>query len=85
MRAPGWEDEYSRRGWRMFPSIDRVYDNALARQELGWRPRWDFAAIVERLRDTGDIRGPLARQIGVKGYHAERFEGAPYPVTGVRG
>ena len=25
---------------------------------------------------------PLAMQIGEKGYHAERFEGAPYPVTG---
>jgi UDP-glucose 4-epimerase len=85
LRAPGWEDEYARRGWRMFPSIDRVYDNALARQDLGWRPQWDFAAIVERLRATGDIRGPLAQQVGVKGYHAERFEGAPYPVTESRG
>ena len=59
LRAPGWEDEYSRRGWRMFPSIDRVYDNALARQDLGWRPKWDFAAIVERLRD--DRRHPRVR------------------------
>jgi UDP-glucose 4-epimerase len=83
-RAPGWEDEYAKAGWRMFPSIDRVYDNALARQDLGWRPKWDFAAIVERLRATGDIRGPLARQVGVKGYHAELFEGAPYPVTDAR-
>ncbi len=70
-RAPGWEDEYARRGWRMFPSIDRVYDNALARKELGWRPKWDFSAIVGRLREAGDIRGPLAMQIGAKGYHAE--------------
>src|ERR1700735_1467363 len=61
LRAQGWEDEYSRRGWRMFPSIDRVYDNALARRDLGWRPLWDFAAIVERLRATGDIRGTLAK------------------------
>ena len=38
--------------------------------------------IVARLRETGDIRGPLAREIGAKGYHAERFEGAPYPVAG---
>jgi UDP-glucose 4-epimerase len=85
LRAPGWEDEYGRRGWRMFPSIDRVYDNALARRELGWRPKWDFSAIVERLRATGDIQGPLARQVGAKGYHAQRFEGAPYPVTERRG
>jgi UDP-glucose 4-epimerase len=82
LRAPGWEDEYARRGWRMFPSIDRVYDNALAREELGWRPKWDFAAVLQRLQETGDIRGPLAKEIGAKGYHAERFEGAPYPVAG---
>jgi len=82
LRAPGWRDEYARRGWRMFPSIDRVYDNSLARRELVWRPKWDFAAIVKRLSETGDIRGPLAREIGAKGYHAERFEGAPYPVAG---
>jgi UDP-glucose 4-epimerase len=82
LRAAGWEDEYARRGWRMFPSIDRVYDNALARRELGWRPKWDFAAVIGRLRETGDIRGTLAKRIGAKGYHAERFEGAPYPVAG---
>ena len=71
-RASGWEDEYARRGWRMFPSIDRVYDNALARRHLGWRPKWDFAAVVKRLRETGDIRGPLAKLIGEKGYHAKQ-------------
>ena len=69
----------------MFPGIDRVYDNALARRDLGWRPKWDFTAIVKRLENGGDVRGPLARQIGAKGYHAERFEGAPYPVAGARG
>jgi len=84
LRGPGWEHEYARRGWRMFRHIDRVYDNARARRDLGWRPKWDFAAIVERLRATDDIRGPLAMAIGAKGYHAERFEGAPYPVAGSR-
>ncbi len=82
LRAPGWEDEYAERGWRMFPKIDRVYDNALARQELGWRPQWSFQSVVQRLRERGDIRGPLARRIGAKGYHAEKFVGAPYPVRG---
>jgi UDP-glucose 4-epimerase len=81
-RAPGWEEVYAKRGWRMFPSVDRVYDNGLARRELGWRPKWDFASVLQRLRETGDIRGPLAKQIGAKGYHAERFEGAPYPLSG---
>ncbi len=54
----------------MFPTIDRVYDNALARRELGWRPAWDFESVIRRLRETGDIRGPLAKVIGEKGYHA---------------
>ncbi len=70
-RAPGWEGEYARRGWRMFASIDRVYDNALARRELGWRPKWDFEAVIARLIETGDIRGPLAKAIGEKGYHPD--------------
>jgi nucleoside-diphosphate-sugar epimerase len=68
-RVPGWDAVYAARGWRMTPSIDRVYDNQLARTELGWRPRHDFAAVVARLRETGDIRSPLAQAIGAKGYH----------------
>lgn len=68
-RASGWRDEYARRGWRMLSSIDRVYDNARARADLGWRPKWDFEAVVARLIETGDIRGPLAKALGEKGYH----------------
>ena len=79
-RAGAWQDEYARRGWRMAASIDRVYDNALARRELGWRPKWDFDAVVARLTATGDLRGPLARLIGEKGYHPEAYAGRPYPV-----
>jgi UDP-glucose 4-epimerase len=82
LRAPGWEDEYAELGWRMFPKIDRVYDNALARRELGWRPKWDFEAVLQRLHETGDICGPLAERIGAKGYHGEKFAGEPYPVAG---
>jgi UDP-glucose 4-epimerase len=78
-RAAGWEEEYARRGWRMAASIDRVYDNRLARAELGWRPKWDFAAVVERLRKTGDIRGPLAKAVGEKGYHREEGGVRRYP------
>jgi nucleoside-diphosphate-sugar epimerase len=74
-RASGWEDEYTRRGWRMAASIDRVYDNALARRELGWRPKWDFQKVVAHLAETGDIRGPMAKVIGVKGYHPESAGG----------
>ena len=41
-RVPEYEAEYGRRQWRMFPSIDRVYANERARNELGWVPRYDF-------------------------------------------
>jgi len=70
-RVPGWEAIYARLGWGMTPSIDRVYDNSRARADLGWQPRHDFAAVLARARDTGDIRSPLARAVGIKGYHPE--------------
>lgn len=79
--VPQFEAEYRRRGWAMFPDIDRVYVNAKARDELGWRPRFDFAAAIERLRAGADHRSALAQQIGSKGYHATRFSAdGPYPV-----
>ncbi len=67
--VPGYADEYARRGWTMFESIDRVYDNAKARAELGWRPKVDFAAVIGRLRETDDVRSAMARAVGAKGYH----------------
>ena len=79
-RVPAYVDEYARRGWAMFPSIERVYDNELARRHLGWRPRYDFAHVIERLRAGDDPRSPLARAVGSKGYHDRAFAGGPYPV-----
>ena len=79
-RVPHYEAEYARRRWTMVPSIDRVYVNALARAELGWRPRYDFAYVIERLAAAQDFRSPLARLVGAKGYHAETFAEGPYPV-----
>jgi nucleoside-diphosphate-sugar epimerase len=78
--APAYEAEYARRGWRMFENIDRVYVNARARQELGWQPRHDFAALIVRLGSGGDIESELARAIGRKGYHDRAFGEAPYPL-----
>ncbi|MBV8049579.1 MAG: NAD(P)-dependent oxidoreductase [Acidobacteriaceae bacterium] len=79
-RVPQYEGEYQKRGWKMFPSIDRVYVNERARKELGLRPRFDFASIIERLRSGEDLKSPLARTIGAKGYHSEVFADGPYPV-----
>jgi UDP-glucose 4-epimerase len=66
---PDYEAEYARRGWRMFPSIGRVYVNARARADLGWSPRYDFRAVLDALKSGQDPRSPLARAIGAKGYH----------------
>jgi UDP-glucose 4-epimerase len=68
-RCPRYEEVYSARGWRMFDGIDRVYDNARARAELGWRPRYDFARALDRLEAGEDPRSELALAVGAKGYH----------------
>lgn len=64
-----YEALYASRGWRFFPSIDRVYVNDLARADLDWRPRCDFRHVLASLREGGDFRSELARAIGSKGYH----------------
>nr|WP_199043334.1 NAD(P)-dependent oxidoreductase [Dyella sp. ASV24] len=79
-RVPGYEAIYAEHGWKMAQGIDRVYVNQRARDELGWTPRHDFGALLARLQAGGDIRSPLARAIGSKGYHADVFSDGPYPV-----
>jgi hypothetical protein len=71
-RFPAYEAAYARRGWTMFPGIDRVYVNDRARKELGWRPRYDFGYVLDLLQADEDLRSPLARAVGIKGYHATR-------------
>jgi nucleoside-diphosphate-sugar epimerase len=68
-RFPGYEAVYEPRGWKMFEAIERVYVNARARDELGWEPAYDFGRALELLSAGEDPRSPLARAIGVKGYH----------------
>jgi UDP-glucose 4-epimerase len=77
-RFPHYEAVYERRGWRMFPSLERVYVNERARRELGWAPRYDFAHVLDRLEAGGDHRSALAVSVGAKGYHAEST--GPYTV-----
>jgi UDP-glucose 4-epimerase len=66
---PDYPEIYAARGWRMFPSIDRVYVNDRARRELGWSPRYDFRRALDLLADDQDPRSALANAIGAKGYH----------------
>jgi UDP-glucose 4-epimerase len=77
---PDYEAEYARRGWKMFPGIERVYVNARARKDLGWQPRYDFRTVLDRLIAGDDPRSPLARAIGAKGYHPNAFAQGPYPM-----
>jgi hypothetical protein len=77
---PDYEEVYRPRRWRMLPSIDRVYVNQRARDELGWTPRFDFGRVLGALRRGDDVFSPLARAVGSKGYHPQRFEEGPYPV-----
>lgn len=79
--APNYESIFRERGWQMFPSLDRVYVNAQARQDLGWQPQYDFAYILSKLQSgDSDWRSPLAQQVGAKGYHDTDFADGPYPV-----
>ncbi len=66
---PEYQTLYFRRGWKMTPSVDRVYVNDRAREELGWRPRYSFQSVIDRLGNGEDFRSPLARLVGSKGYH----------------
>jgi UDP-glucose 4-epimerase len=67
---PHYAELYARHGWTMFPRIERVYDNARARERLGWAPRHDFAYALDRLAAGEETRGALAITVGAKGYHA---------------
>jgi len=66
---PDYEEIYAARGWRMFPSIERVYVNERARSELGWSPRYDFRHALDLLRAGEEPRSALATAVGAKGYH----------------
>jgi UDP-glucose 4-epimerase len=78
---PSFEAVYSARRWKLFPSIDRVYVNTRATEELGWRPLYDFQHVLECVVQEKDFRSSLARQVGSKGYHSSVFEDGPYPVA----
>ena len=79
---PQYRSEYKRRDWKMFPTIDRVYDSSHAQQVLGWQPEYTFERALQALSEDADYRSPLTHDIGKKGYHSKEFEDGPYPVDG---
>lgn len=80
--VPSYVDLYTRKQWKMFPVLDRVYDNSRARDRLGWEPKYTFEKSVEMLLRGADHRSELSRQIGSKGYHNIKFDEGPYPIYG---
>jgi UDP-glucose 4-epimerase len=77
---PEYAELYAARGWRMFPSLDRVYINARARHELGWNPRYNFRRVLDCLALDQEFRSALALEVGSKGYHERTFTEGPYPI-----
>jgi UDP-glucose 4-epimerase len=51
---PHYQDVYSRLGWSMFPSIDRVYVAEHATRRLGFTCRTGFKEKLEEL--VGEMR-----------------------------
>jgi UDP-glucose 4-epimerase len=64
-----YEAVYASLGWKMFPTIGRVYVNQKARMELNWIPKYDFRFVLDRLERGADFRSDLAIAVGSKGYH----------------
>jgi len=77
---PDFESIYNRLGWKMLPSLDRIYVNEKARRELDWQPKYDFEYVLNCLKESKEYRSPLALAVGKKAYHQETFEEGPYPV-----
>jgi nucleoside-diphosphate-sugar epimerase len=65
---PQYEDLFAAHGWRMLPSIDRVYVNDAARSTLGWQPRFTFGYALERLEAGAPVFSDLTSSVGYKGY-----------------
>jgi UDP-glucose 4-epimerase len=80
-RMPGFEAVYRQLGWRMFPTLDRVYSNARARHELGWHPGTDFQSMIGRVAAGQPLETLLVDQVGRKGYHGEAFADGIYPLA----
>jgi UDP-glucose 4-epimerase len=78
--VPEFVATYEQLGWKMFPVIGRVYDNAHARDRLQWEPKYDFRYAIDRLRARLDYRSDLTLKIGRKGYHDKTFTEGPYPL-----
>jgi UDP-glucose 4-epimerase len=72
-RAPRAAAVWAERGWRFGSRLDRVYVNAMARDELGWRPEFDLDAVAAMVARGGSVRTPLSQVIGSKEYAGSSY------------
>ncbi|KAL7956786.1 NAD-dependent epimerase/dehydratase family protein [Trichoderma compactum] len=61
---------FREKGWNHLNRLDRVYDSGKAVDELGWKPEYTFAGIIDKLARGEDWRSELVEIVGKKGYHA---------------
>lgn len=54
LRCPNLVEEFSKRGWVLPRSIERVYDNSSACEALDWRPQFGFAHVLEAFERGSD-------------------------------
>ena len=76
---PDFRRIYDAAGFAMFPDIDRVYCNDLARRELQWEPQHDFGTVLGQIDRGEPIGSALAQLVRVKGYHGALFAEGLYP------
>ena len=76
---PDFRQIYDQARFAMFPDIDRVYCNDLARRELHWTPQHDFGSVLAQIDRGEPIGSPLAGLIRIKGYHGAMFADGLYP------
>lgn len=76
---PDFAEIYAQQHWAMFPNLDRVYVNELARRDLGWQPKYNFRHVLDSIKAGVDFFSPLARLVGSKVYHDRAFDKGPYP------
>jgi len=57
---PSYKEIFDKIGWKMFPSLSRVYDNKKAREYLGWRPKYNFSEALGNVAFGGNAPNPMA-------------------------
>lgn len=76
---PDFRRIYDKARFAMFPEIDRVYCNDLARRELHWAPQHDFGTVLGQIDRGEPIGSALAGLVRIKGYHGALFADGLYP------